>query len=101
MSTNTIIFLFLWLLIGFIFGFKINLQMIFGLNRIEDENLEYDYLTFEDILFLILSSILCSTFGIVSLYIWLAIQFEDKKIIVIKRSKVHGIIKKWNRRNKI
>lgn len=94
MSTNTIIFLFLWLLIGFIFGFKINLQMVFELNRIEDENLEYDYLTFEDILFLILSSILFSAFGIVLLYIWLAIQFGDKKIIIIKRSKVHGIIKK-------
>lgn len=94
MTTNTIIFLFLWLLIGFIFGFKINLQMVFELNRIEDENLEYDYLTFEDILFLILSSILYSAFGIVSLYIWLAIQFGDKKIIIIKRSKVHGIIKK-------
>ena len=85
---NIIIFLISWLLIGFIFGLKINTQMMFELNRIDDENSEYDYLTFDDILFLIPLLMLYSVLGIVSLLIWLVIQIDgDKKIIVTKRSK--------------
>lgn len=86
--TNIIIFLISWLLIGFIFGLKINTQMMFELNRIDGENSEYDYLTFDDILFLIPLLMLHSVLGIVSLLIWLAMQIDgDKKIIVTKRSK--------------
>lgn len=86
--TNIIIFSISWLLIGFIFGLKINTQMMFELNRIDDENSEYDYLTFDDILFLIPLLMLYSVLGIVSLLIWLVMQIDgDKKIIVTKRSK--------------
>lgn len=88
MPTNIIIFMSLWLLIGFIFGLKINVQMMFELNRIGDENSEYDYLTFEDILFLIPLLMLHSVLGIVSFFIWLAMQIDnDEKIIIRKRSK--------------
>ena len=88
MPTNIIIFTILWLLIGFIFGLKINVAIMFELNRISDENSEYDYLTFEDILFLIPLLMLHSVLGIVSLFIWLAMQIDnDKKIIVRRRSK--------------
>jgi len=88
MPTNIIIFTILWLLIGFIFGLKINVPMMFELNRISDENSEYDYLTFEDILFLIPLLMLHSALGIVSLFIWLAMQIDnDEKVIVRRRSK--------------
>ena len=53
MPTNINIFLILWFFIGFIFGLKITIPMMFDFNRIDDENSEYDYLTFDNILFLI------------------------------------------------
>ena len=82
------IFIISWLLIGFIFGLKINVPIMFELNRIDNENSEYDYLTFEDILFLIPLLILHSVLGILSLFIWLAMQIDnDEKIIVRRRSK--------------
>lgn len=88
MPTNIIIFTILWLLIGFVFGLKINVPMMFELNRISDENSEYDYLTFEDILFLIPLLMLHSVLGIASLFIWLAMQIDDDaKVIVRRRSK--------------
>lgn len=88
MPTNIIIFTILWFLIGFVFGLKIDIPMMFELNRIDNENSEYDYLTFEDILFLIPLLMLRSALGIVSLFIWLAMQIDnDEKIIVRRRSK--------------
>lgn len=88
MPTNVIIFIILWLLVGFIFGLKTNVPRMFELNRIGDENSEYDYLTFEDILFLIPLLMLHSALGIVSLFMWLAMQIDnDEKIIVRRRSK--------------
>lgn len=85
---KTTIFLILWFLIGFIFGLKINVPMMFDLNRIDDENSEYDYLTFDNILFLIPLLILHSALGAVSLFMYLIMQIDkDKKIIIKKRSK--------------
>lgn len=88
MLTNINIFLILWFFIGFIFGLKITIPMMFDLNRIDDENSEYDYLTFDNILFLIPLSMLYSALGAISLFMYLIMQIDkDKKIIIKKRSK--------------
>ena len=88
MPTNINIFLILWFFIGFIVGLKITIPMMFDFNRIDDENSEYDYLTFDNILFLIPLSMLYSALGVISLFIYLIMQIDkDKKIIIKKRSK--------------
>lgn len=88
MPTNINIFLILWFFIGFIFGLKITIPMMFDFNRIDDENSEYDYLTFDNILFLIPLSMLHSALGFISLFMYLIMQIDkNKKIIIKKRSK--------------
>ena len=78
----------LWLIIGFIYGFKIYFPMFVDLHRIDDEE-EFDYITVMDICFLIPLLILASLAGIVMLISYYLIKFQDKKIVIktSKRSK--------------
>lgn len=75
----------LWLIIGFIYGFKIFFPFFLEHNRITDTE-NYDYITVMDICFLIPLLMLSSLVGIVMLTSYYLIKFQDKKII-IKTSK--------------
>ena len=75
----------LWLIIGFIYGFKIFFPFFIEHNRIIDTE-NYDYITVMDICFLMPLLMLSSLAGIVMLTSYYLIKFQDKKII-IKTSK--------------
>lgn len=71
----------LWLVIGFIYGFKIFFPLFLEHNRITDvEN--YDYITVLGICCLIPLLTLASLTGIVMLITYYLIKFQDKKIII-------------------
>ena len=84
----TILIIALWLIIGFIYGFKIYFPMFVDFHRIDDEQ-EFDYITVLDALFLILLSMLHSITGILSMIMFYLMQIQDKKIVIktSKRSK--------------
>lgn len=75
----------LWLVIGFIYGFKIFFPFFLEHNRITDTE-NYDYITVMDICFLAPLLMLSAATGIVMLISYYLIKFQDKKII-IKTSK--------------
>ena len=75
----------LWLIIGFIYGFKIFFPFFIEHNRIIDTE-NYDYITVMGICCLIPLLILSAATGVVMLISYYLIKFQDKKII-IKASK--------------
>ena len=81
-----IIFLIIWFVIGAIYGVKIHAPALIKFNRI-DADVDYDYLTIDDILFLILLAICHSALGLLSMLMYYLEKNQDKKFIIGKRSK--------------
>lgn len=81
-----IIFLIIWFTIGAIYGVKIHAPAFIKFNRM-DADVNYDYLTIDDILFLILFAICHSALGLLSMLMYYLAKNHDKKVIIRKRSK--------------
>jgi hypothetical protein len=80
------IFLIIWFIIGAIYGVKIHAPALIEFNRINPD-VDYDYLTIDDILCLILLAMCYGTLGLFSSFLYYSIKYNDKKFIIRKRGK--------------